>query len=752
MLNVSDPVTMYLLTELAIGDSMHYEIMSFEEIESLKKEYKFLSARVDAMKRKLALERKLRDAAQSLSRLNSRQDRHGSRDCEFDDELANSNRKCEELSQELWKLESRAQEIQRRLLEHTAGVLQMTHKGLKKNMKKATSRSPDSVYSSQTHGSIDDFDERSLYKTPEYFNDFGANGKGVGLSSRDTDSMSMVSAIQNAERRLEELSGRMREMVLQADPHEEFGPIPQPSSDGGPVNPVATVEAHLAYIERGLDTLGSHTIGMPRITGPTGETEQELTEINSRFYHILGQTGLPRSPTIPPPPNASAGGVEDQLSYLRAGVDNLQSRIDGLLEQKSILKTQIQQQRELNSKSDAEKDAHTANLVEQLAVLRKNFELSEREGQALREELSLVRDQPRGIEDPGALASEREARARAEQEVSRLESVLQQVRAGAEAQEAEIETIRSDSAREIARLQSIIEELHSKADARAEEATEARDRAEQELSQLEAAMEQTRADAEARVQEATALRVQAEKNADRLQSELTELEGEIVRAQTELTVVKAELDGAYGTRAQRAAEVAANPIIQREMDSLNKRNQELTEELETLKTNGSANTELQQRVELLEKELRETIDDYEAMTKASIEFEKERETYESIIDGLRERCEQLEVQFSEERINWMGNVNSPTSAGREVPSETISTMVLKNEFKKMMRDTRAENLRILKVSRPLQCVVYIPCLQPYFRIQAEQEERRRLEAMVRSMKQEQANSKSSLSQKSGTVG
>jgi septal ring factor EnvC (AmiA/AmiB activator) len=111
------------------------------------------------------------------------------------------------------------------------------------------------------------------------------------------------------------------------------------------------------------------------------------------------------------------------------------------------------------------------------------------------------------------------------------------------------------------------------------------------------------------------------------------------------------------------------------------------------------------------------------MTKASIEFEKERERYEGMIDGLRDRCEQLETQLNEERINWMGVNNA---VGRDGTYETTSTMVLKNEFKKMMRDTRIENMKILK---------------------AEQEERRRLETQIRNLKKEQAASagKSSLS-------
>ena len=177
---------------------------------------------------------------------------------------------------------------------------------------------------------------------------------------------------------------------------------------------------------------------------------------------------------------------------------------------------------------------------------------------------------------------------------------------------------------------------------------------------------------------------------------MTELEGEVVRITTELTMVKAELDGAYGTRAQRAAEKALDPEVQNEIDALNTRNIEMAVELAELRGKQGGG-DVQKRADTLEKELRETLDDYEAMTKASIEFEKERERFEGVIDSLRDRCEQLETQLSEERISWM-NLSSPTSMGRDPTLETTSTMVLKNEFKKMMRDTRNENMKILKVS------------------------------------------------------
>jgi chromosome segregation ATPase len=245
------------------------------------------------------------------------------------------------------------------------------------------------------------------------------------------------------------------------------------------------------------------------------------------------------------------------------------------------------------------------------------------------------------------------------------------------------------------------------------EAVEARVQAEGEVSRLETLLHQLRADVEvleSQFKQTTEARTRAEENATRLQAELTEMEGEVVRTQTELTMAKAELDGAYGSRAQRAADITANPAIQREFDALNTRNLELAEELAALKAGKPGSSDMQNRVEALQKELRETVDDYEAMTKASIEFEKERERFESVIDALRDRCEQLETQLNEERISWMGS-------GRDGHYESTSTMVLKNEFKKMMRDTRIENMKILK---------------------SEQEERRRLETMIRNLKKEQA--------------
>ncbi|KAJ5595330.1 uncharacterized protein N7459_001538 [Penicillium hispanicum] len=702
LLNTNDPVTMYLLTETAIGDSTSFEILSFEEVEDLKKERALLGNRIEGTKRKLALETKLRDAAQSIGRLysppsprssgeygpNGTKSHRRSRSIfgrsgtaevlgKSDSELAMSQRKCEELAQELWKLERRSQQINQRLLEHTAGILQMTHKGLKKTPK---TLDPETSFYDDN-----DFDDRSLYRTPEHIDNYGLKGR---IDTSSSAGVVSSEAMQATERKLENIGERLYDMMMQSNTGDFVDPPPQQSGGVELSDPAATVEAHLAYIENGLSSLRSPA-SIPSQGGHPIEAEgswrEQLTDINNRVQSIVDRFGLTRSPTLPPPPAASDGaGLEGQLSYLRTGIDGLESRVDGLLEQKSILTTQIQQQRELNNKSDAERDAHIGDLTEQLAHIRKDFELSEREGNAVRDELSVVMEQ--------------------------LEATRHN---GSSQEEANAALVEAEG--EVARLKSVVDSLQNEVDSRAGEVRDAQERAAKEVAELETRMQEVRSESETRMQAAIEQREQAEENVSRMQNEMTDLEGEVVRITTELTMVKAELDGAYGTRAQRAAEVAANPEIQKEIDALNTRNIELAEELATLR-GQQAGGDLKQRAETLEKELRETLDDYEAMTKASIEFEKERERFEGVIDSLRDRCEQLETQLSEERISWM-NLSSPTSVGRDGTSETTSTMVLKNEFKKMMRDTRNENMKILK---------------------AEQEERRRIEGLLRALRKEHA--------------
>ena len=155
----------------------------------------------------------------------------------------------------------------------------------------------------------------------------------------------------------------------------------------------------------------------------------------------------------------------------------------------------------------------------------------------------------------------------------------------------------------------------------------------QQLEEVKKAKAQADIDLKSRDEATTSLRKQiadletARTNADtelaKVREEVKELESDVVRAQTELTLVKAELDGAYGTRAQRAADVSMNPAVQKEIDTLNARNSELVGQLDFLKTQhetkGAGSAELQNKVNALQQELKDTLEEYELMTKQSID-------------------------------------------------------------------------------------------------------------------------------------
>ncbi|SZF04619.1 unnamed protein product [Blumeria hordei] len=247
--------------------------------------------------------------------------------------------------------------------------------------------------------------------------------------------------------------------------------------------------------------------------------------------------------------------------------------------------------------------------------------------------------------------------------------------------------------------------------------------------------------------------------------EIDEAQMDIARLQTEVTIAKAELEGAYGSRSQRAAQVAANPLIQKEIDSLLNTNNELVSEIatlraqileaemknkETVELKGridsllgdnkklveqvaalqnrglGAETDDKEKLEELKKELADVLEEYETMTKASIEWEKEREQFERTIDKLWDTKLEVEAQLNDEKVRWLGMRSPGISASAEgLSPATTSTTVLKNEFKRMMRDTRDENAKILR---------------------AEQAERRRLEEELRALRRMQGSGRSGSSQ------
>ena len=439
-------------------------------------------------------------------------------------------------------------------------------------------------------------------------------------------------------------------------------------------------EGQVEYLEVGLDSVVQ---GVQRLIEQNNSLSSRSTINEGKFSQynaiLLGLweilVGGEEEVRQQDPIQREVYGEDFSIQAFSAKVQTLFARATGLQEQKKILARQVQQQRELNSQSDPQKDTKISELSLELEHAKQKLTIKEREAKeagdnlvlmteridALRQEASLL-EQQKGVNQNRALEEQKETRKEDEERLyAELEEKQQQL---------------TDLENELA---------ESKDDfgiSRAEM-----------LGKLE--------ESDKRVQSLNIELQSSQNEKGRFQSEMRELEGQLVLLQTELTMARAELDGAYGTRAQRAAEQASNPAIQQEFEELTTRNKGLAGDLEGTKARYQAveraNADLNQRMQTLQRELMETIGEYEAMTKASIEFEREREQLENNLDALRERCETVESQLSEEKVRWLG-VTSPGSTRDSISPGTTSTQVLKNEFKKMMRDTRAENMRALRVS------------------------------------------------------
>ncbi|KAL8777756.1 MAG: hypothetical protein Q9213_007722 [Squamulea squamosa] len=768
-LDSHDPVSMHLLMETAMGESQDYDILSIEELDKLKKELSLLSSRIDATKRKLVLENKIRDAAQSFNRLDSPGNRDsvrdglgrspkghrrsilGSRGSMNDlmntnsDELASSTRKCEELAQELWKLEKRMQELQRRLLEHTAGVLQVTHTGYLKD--ETPPHTPDAFshyMTGNTNTAISnafyDFDDRSFYQTLDSLLELGNSSDGPKGFPRNGFA-TQNKAILDTERRLESLASRLRAAIAEASAGRDVIPLTDNMKQDVPE---ALIESHLDQLEKGFEVIQRHQDAaveklneeIQTLSSKSAFREERAGQYEASLMGLWDILASGHDHNRQRKSQRESSSSEDSRSSFKSNepfslegfsdrVRSLHSKNANLREQKDILTRQVQQQRELNGKSDAQKDAQISDLTAELEQVQIALEAKHNEAKEIRDELVLVtqhldttrqeatlHERQREKDARGILETERQARREAEQQLlSDLEARQNELLR----LQAELADTKDDHGIARAAMRAELEESEK--------------RVKQSVAQIEAAKE---AKAHQDAMELT-LKQQIDdksREAEKAQEEIKGLEGEMVRLHTELTFAKAELDGAYGTRAQRAAEMASNPAAQKEIEELHERNVELSKELAGLRSrHNSTETErheLSQRIKTLEQELSETIEDFENMTKASIEFEKDREALEAMVDNMRGRSEELENLLAEERLKWMG-VKSPMAAGNRdssVPGST-SANVLKNEFRKMMREMRAENMKALRL---------------------EQEERRKLEAVIRTLKKDQNPGKSSLNQ------
>ncbi|KAI4620102.1 hypothetical protein J4E90_008122 [Alternaria incomplexa] len=618
----------------------------------------------------------------------------------------------------------------------------------------------------------------------------------------------------NSRHTLSEVEGRLEGMnnqlyaVISRSENEQSDKIPPPPAitGGGATEQLNYMEDSFYNLEQ-IQYAMNEQINELRSKGPAVDESESAEKAEKYETTIMGlwQTILTgeeearerkreRRQLLAEDPDANEQVSPDEdyvnesysLPAFSSKVQLLFRRATSLKDKQSVLMRQIKQQRELNNKSDAQKEAEFERLNTNLLSARSEKKSMEGELERAMEQLQQF-DESKVSTDTQILRETQERNAGLEaqlinvqERVMAFETELNQAKQRAVAYENQLKDVQEQAVN----FQSKMQEAEKRAATFEEELKDHQERntaynvSSQEAEQRTAGYEAQVRDAqeralmletklrdaqdEARTEAATiqaqlansmekitettaALEaVTAEKQAAEARSldatnslnakeeEFRNLEGEIVRLTTELTFAKAELDGAYGTRAQRAADSAANPAIKRELDELTEQNQALLGELEALRkvqdVASQSEAEARQSERNLKAELSGMAAEYEALTRDAIQNEKDREVLEAQIDKLRDEKEALERELSDEKVKWLGvrspGPGMPNGAAAQLDMGATSIRMLREDFRKMMRDRTAEGLKALR---------------------AEQEERRKLEAVVRQLRKDAMPQRSQLS-------
>ena len=740
-------MSLHLLVEQAIFDSTSFTVLFPDEVEALKKEHSTLTKRINVAANKLALESKVRDAALSISRLSAKRGKPRE-----DPELETGKKKCEELSAELEKLRRRAMEVRERLLMHSAGILCLTHK-------EGTASQRASMEYTLAHGVVDPtaFDDRHLYRTADKLDGFGDvvprvvnGGAGVGAAEKSV----MVERLEDFNARIHELlqsgetpppppreqngENKILEQLALLDQNIQYIRAHPPASPGA-----GRAAEELERTETMLMTLWEMIVASDeevRGNGCESDDEEAPPEYSISVFSLKVQNMLNKLNNFQNERDMPKDRAQQQDAYMDEYMKAMQGdlkNMEGQVNQLSVLLEHRDDDlaaankrvqglvEELDGLQTAliESETVAKQTTDELEESRTAFSKKSAEFMDVMHQLDMERskDKQKALEanegfqqEHNALAIANEARAEMER---RLEELDQKLVAREEAMvdlEIKYQDIKENRDLTKAELDALTAENDGK------------------LKQLdleivalnEEVLQATAKAQEASAQQENALRLQLEekeKESKRMDAELEEMSRKVAELSTEVVMAKAELDIAYGSKSERAAATAQaraaalalekanmqpqtiDPGLLAEIENLERKNGELIDEIVMLKNEraeGANNEHLEKRCRVLQKELDDMLKDFENLTKQGIEAEQERSRLESTIDSLKERVDELETALAEEKIRLLGAApgGGPRSLEpRSRTGESTTVNVLRQEFKKMMRDMRADQARALRV-------------------------------------------------------
>jgi hypothetical protein len=687
VVDLKDPIQVHLLTETALADSKKYEILPQEEVDNLKKQAQLMMQRVESTRANLAIQAKYRDAALSMAKLAA----PGSVDRQAEEDRIAVERKCEELAIELFNVEKSLMVPQRRLLEHTAGILQLTHKASRRNNGPQQTQvvngipgSPESLYTfSHSRNSLDAmgdetyFDDSSMYpldgsrknpieiplKSPHREQPSLLRGE---MDRTKEESTLVIRSVAEMEQKLRSLNASLRDTIIRFNPGVNNDYL-EPPKESPNAKPYEMLRSQIEYLESGLVAVQAEQESS--MGGGNGETDAAVKQLFGVIQDGFASTKQRREERKNArtdkglPPDEDDEGSDDEYdhneNYSLGAFSNrvryLSSQAFTLKEQRTVLKRQIKQQRELNNKSDAEKDEELALRQQEVEESRQLVSRAEKDAMDAQKMLSDALQDLEQARAAAAAGSTAQADLQDREEtIELLEKKLKKVEAeGKRSEEASVQ------------LQDAMA-----GKAKAEAATE----------QLRAEVNKHKSDIEAKNKE-------LKENED----EMEQLNMSLAELKTEVTIARAELDGAYGTRAERAADVAAIK-------------------------NSAENVKLNNQIEKLKKELAGTAQDLENMTKETLGAEREKVDLESKLDDAiaAKQTVEAEVQKAREQITKLqeeldgeklkvgggGSGGSKPGAGASMLSEQFRA-TMREERKKFQEDLREERARCRKLEEEL---------------------------------------------------
>lgn len=509
------------------------------------------------------------------------------------------------------------------------------------------------------------------------------------------EAVATASSLGRAEASLEHANERVQVLARQAQLMlQKMNSDQSPPADG-------SLDEQLEYVENALQTASSELQRAVEASASAASRKQEIEQVDAILMGLweIIQTGCAemeqqraarrQNRTL----GQDGGDDEDDLSSsemdgytsepyslqaFSTKVQWLYTQVTSLREQKYILQRQIKQQRELNNRSESEKDRELMAKTEELRQAHVLLDEAEQAARDAQDQLDRV------LADMDTLQKTTAANEAAS--ASSAKAVQEQLKE----RTARVASLEADVREAQSRL-AAAEADKASAQSRLDEAASARAAAQAELAALQTQLAST-AEAAAAA-EASVAKLREELKAK--DEELDRMNTMVIELKTEVAIAKAELDGAYGSRKQRAAEAAAAAAAQSAPSETEER--------------------LSNEVAQLRAELENTLRDLEDTAREAVAAEREKIDLEGRLDdalavradleaelaALQDRFDRevgrLQDQLDAERLR-VSSAASVASAAAGAGASRAGATMLSERFRATMKEERRRFQEELRVS------------------------------------------------------